>query len=195
MGPSGATRLAFSLGEAICLVVRCRPTPQFLIMISEGNLPKGALLARYKPSDGHYTDCFVTETPRDVPLADYVEAFYTGRLFRVERVILRLTGQGRSTDAEAKAVAIGTSSRFAAWTVEDRTTDQLLMCDAHGATRSWFKTGPSETGTKLYFGSAVVARNGDLPGPMKAFIPLHKLYSRLLLRGAVKRLGHSTFKA
>ena len=164
-------------------------------MIAEPDLPEDALLRRYKPEDGHYTDCFRAEMPREVSLAAYVEAFYTARLFRIERAILRLTGQGRSTDAEAAAVAIGTRASFAAWTVEDRTTEQLLMCDAHGATRSWFKAEAAESRTRLYFGSAIVARNGRLPGAMKAFIPAHRLYSRLLLKGAVRRLDHSTFSA
>ena len=100
--------------------------PTSLLMIAEPDLPEDALLRRYKPEDGHYTDCFRAEMPREVSLAAYVEAFYTARLFRIERAILRLTGQGRSTDAEAAAVAIGTRASFAAWTVEDRTTEQLL---------------------------------------------------------------------
>lgn len=170
-------------------MVKPRLAPHGIFMISETDLPDDALLQRYRAEDGHYRDCFTANVPREVALSDFVEAFYTARLFRVERVILRLTGQGASTDADAKAVAIGTSSAFAAWTVEDRTTNQLLMRDRHGATRSWFKVEEVGTTTVLHFGSVVVAQHGKLPGAMKAFLPLHRLYSRLLLKGAVKRLG------
>jgi len=64
------------------------------------------------------------------------ELTWTAFRFRLERFILRAAIGARSTDADARAVADGTGMAFAAWTVADRTTTQLLMCDLYEATRS-----------------------------------------------------------
>ena len=99
-------------------------------------LPEHALLARYHT--GHaFTDCYAATADRPVSLADYVTAFYTTPLFKLERRVLRVAGHP-SSDADARALAHGDQARFAAWHVEDRTDDQLLVCDAGGRTRSWF---------------------------------------------------------
>jgi len=155
-------------------------------------LPEEALLSRYRPpkvESGHYTDCFSIMYPGRIDLDAFVTAFYTTPLFRSERLVLRLAGI-RSDDLDIAAMLRGERTGFAAWTVEDQSENQLLMTDLAGRTRSWFMTSPTrEYGTRLYFGSAVIARQRQgLPVSYRLFLGLHRLYSRLLLRAAVRRL-------
>ena len=167
-------------------------------MISACALPAYALLHRYRTGGG-FADCYVTEIPRAVSHAEFVEAFYTTRLFRLERWLLRLFLSRASTDSEAARLARGELEAFAAWSVEKRAPDQLLLSDVGGRTRSWLMVAPSEghgaVGTRLYFGSAVVprrnARSGRSSlGPVfRALLGFHKLYSRLLLGAARSRLS------
>jgi hypothetical protein len=160
-------------------------------------LPAHALLARYA-ADGGYTDCFVTEVPGAVSQPEFVNAFYTTWLFRLERWILKWLVARPSTDAEATDLARGSRDSFAAWTVEARAADQLLMCDFRGDTRSWLMTEPASRNggavTRLFFGSAVVARRNSRSGErrlkpqFRLLLGFHKLYSRALLRAARRRL-------
>ena len=159
-------------------------------------LPPQALLCRYD-RDGGYTDCYRTVIARPVWQAEYVEAFYTTAVFRTERLLLRLLRMG-GTDAQARELAEGRRSRYAAWSVEERRDDQLLMCDAYGSTRSWLMTEPCELdgqpATRLYFGSAVVPRVIDRGGRpsigflYRALMGFHQLYSLILLGAARRRL-------
>jgi len=64
-------------------------------------LPTHALLTKYANA-GAYTDCFVTEVARIVSHAEFVEAFYTGGLFKVERLLLRVFIARPSTDLQAR---------------------------------------------------------------------------------------------
>ena len=124
-------------------------------------------------------------------------AFYTTWLFRLERWILRLAVARPSTDEEALQLARGGRDSFAAWSVEARAPDQLLMCDFTGRTRSWLMVAPAAgtTGTRLYFGSVVVPvrdpKTGEMGlGPVHGpLIGFHKLYSRSLLGAAARRLA------
>ena len=50
------------------------------------SLPADALLARY--AGAGYVDCYTAEVRRDVSHAEYVEAFYTGSVFKLERYLL-----------------------------------------------------------------------------------------------------------
>jgi hypothetical protein len=167
--------------------------------IHQCELPPGALLAKYQHGRA-YADCYVTQIARQVSQAQYVEAFYTTPLFKLERLLLAWLVSKPSTDAQAGQLASGTVDSFAAWSVEDRREDQLLMCDLHGRTRSWLMVvpveGESAGGTRLYFGSAVVpariARAGtetpDLGWAFRLLLGFHKLYSRALLFSAKARL-------
>jgi hypothetical protein len=157
-------------------------------------LPQAALLRRYASSD-HYTDCYTTLIDRTASHDAFVKAFYTTWVFRLERWILRWAVGKPSTDAEAAQLAAGGSESFAAWRVEGRAPDQLLMCDFLGNTRSWLMTAPESGGrTRLYFGSAVVARadprtgERSLGASYRALLGFHKLYSRVLLSAARARL-------
>lgn len=152
-------------------------------------LPPDALLARFVPPA--YTDCFTAHLPRPVALGTFLTAFYTTRLFKAERLVLSAAGYP-STDLDVTALARGEARRFAAWTVEARTGDQLLMTDVSGRTRSWFCVRQQAGGgTTLHFGSAVLPRPGtaDMGALYRLLLCPHKLYSRALLRAAVARLG------
>jgi hypothetical protein len=165
-------------------------------MIDACPLPAEALLNRYR-SGGGFADCYVTEIPRTVSQSEFVEAFYTTALFKLERLLLRLFLSRPSTDRQAAGLARGELDAFAAWTVEGRASGQLLLADLGGRTRSWLMAAPSEgsAGTRLYFGSAVVPRHSARfgraeMGPLfDALLGFHKLYSRLLLRAARSRLS------
>lgn len=165
-------------------------------MVQRAELPNSALLLRYQ-REGTHTDCYVLEVPDRVSHTDYVEAFYTTALFKTERWILAALVARPSTDAQARQLAAGELDRFAAWNVEARDENQLLMCDFQGRTRSWLMTAPGAMpgSTRLYFGSAVVPvidrHTGEsrLGAGYSALLGFHKLYSRALLRAASRRLG------
>jgi len=159
-------------------------------------LPDDALLRRYL-SGGAYTDCYVTEVARVISHSEYVEAFYTTAVFKLERLLLSWFVARPSTDGQAKELALGKRTSFAAWSVEAREPDQLLLSDFQGRTRSWLMCVPASNNqaTRLFFGSAVVPvvdrRMGEarMGSAFRALLGFHKLYSRVLLRAAVTRLA------
>lgn len=162
-------------------------------------MPAGALLNRYS-GGGAYADCYVIEIAGSVSHTRYVEAFYTTAVFKLERLILKWSVARPSTDAEARQLAAGTRDAFAAWTVEARAGNQLLLGDFAGRTKSWLMTeAPADgsAGTRLYFGSAVVPKSSAdgrkrvLGFAFTALVGFHKLYSRILLRSAAARLSRS----
>lgn len=160
--------------------------------ITRRELPAGALLRSYA-AKGAYTDCFAAEMPVRVSFDAFVEAFYTSTAFRPERLILGLIGKA-SNDADARRLACGEAETFAAWSVEARAPDQILLCDFLSRTRSWLMVEAIEGGTRLYFGSAVVpvgigSGRARLGFPFNAMIPFHGIYSRVLLGGARGRLA------
>ncbi len=160
-------------------------------------LPKGTLLAAYHDR-GAYTDCYTIEHPGPASHAAFVEAFYTTRLFKLERFILHYFVAKPSTDAQAQELAHGAGTAFAAWTVEARTENEILLRDYQGATCSWLMLVASEVAgapsTRLYFGSALIPRRQDASGKPRfsiffyALLGLHQWYSRALLSAAHKRL-------
>lgn len=153
-------------------------------------LPTQSLLQAHA-RQGAYTDCYAVRLEAPVTLAAFVAAFYTTPLFRLERALLGLAGH-RSSDAQATALAEGGKERFAAWTVEARAPEQLLV--AAGRTRSWFMTHADGGKTLLHFGSAVIPHRGRAGAPprmgweFRALLGFHRLYSRLLLGAAARRL-------
>ena len=188
------------MAETAC---RCRSFDHTLIVFAGSPLsailpcplPDASLLNRYRLQQGAYTDCYSTEIARSVSQAEFVEAFYTTWVFKLERAILKWAVAKPSTDAQAALLAQKGLDAFSAWTVEDRRQDQLLLCDLHGRTRSWLMAVPTESGdgTRLYFGSAVVAAKGsesgaDIGSGFRLLLGFHKIYSRVLLRAAVNRL-------
>lgn len=167
--------------------------------VRQAPLPEIALLLRYG-AGANYTDCFVFDVDLPVSLSRFVQAFYTTPLFRMERLILAAAGRP-STDAGAWALADGKTERFAAWQVEAREPDQMLLQDMTGRTRSWFMVSARDdgrSGTRLSFGSAIVAVPGragqrETIGPVfRALTGVHVVYSRALLTAAASRLGRQT---
>ncbi len=159
-------------------------------------LPADSLLNRYSGS-GAYADCYVTDVAKTVSHAEFVEAFYTTTPFKLERLILSVMISRSSTDAEAKQLAQGTLNAFAAWSVEGRAPDQLLLTDFTGRTKSWLMVAPvakpGRSTTRLFFGSAVLPlAKSKHAGPgfvFTALLGFHKLYSRVLLAAARSRLS------
>ena len=175
-------------------------------LIEQGELPKDALLEKYKQT-GAKTDCYFVDIPKQVSQAQYIEAFYTTPLFKIERFILALVARRPSTDEQAKSLAQGEAKNFSAWSVEQQTTEQLLLCDFMGKTRSWLKSSPISTSisasidtadgnnsTRLYFGSAVIPKQDHPSGKARIGIGFqllggfHHVYSKALLKAAYVRL-------
>lgn len=158
-------------------------------------LPAGALLRRYA-DQGAYADCYRLDLGVSATHAAYVEAFYTTAVFKLERLLLGWFASRPSTDGQARQLALAQTTDFAAWHVEAREADQLLMCDMAHRTRSWLMCERSEGGgTRLYFGSAVVPvvdkRSGErrMGAVFHALLGFHRLYSHVLLRSAAARLS------
>lgn len=168
--------------------------------VSACDLPRNALLRQYV-AEQTYTDCFVTTVRRSVSLQEYVAAFYASSLFALERYILKWGVSKPSSRADIGALADGTATTFAAWSVEARRADELLLQDYLGRTRSWLKCVPIESGdaseTAMFFGSAIVFSGDANQSEARskalywALLPFHKLYSRGLLWSARRNLGGS----
>ena len=138
-----------------------------------------------------YTDCYAVFVPGVTTLAEFVEAFYTTRLFKLERWLLARALNLPATDEQALRLAQGACDRYSAWRVEQRSNDEILV--EFGPTRSWLCAKPaagSAPGTTLLFGSVVVPTRPD-GGFGLAFHALggfHRLYARLLLAAAARRV-------
>ena len=158
--------------------------------VQTSRLPAGAFLAHYSAS-GAYTDCYTATVEGRVSLGEFMAAFYTTPVFKLERWLLARLLRLPSTDREAMSLAQGELTRFSAWSVESRDADQALL--AAGRTRSWFMVPPppaASGATVLFFGSAIVPRErGGLGWPFNALLAFHKLYSRILLASAIRRLA------
>jgi hypothetical protein len=171
-----------------------------LFSITQESVPSDALLRTFRGGAhperwGKYADCFAVDAVGEAGLAEFVFAFYTSRLFGIERFLLRTLINAPSTRADALAVANGTADKFAAWYVGARTPTQLLMCDRYERTRSWFCAVPNSSGgTRLHFGSAVAAGPGERgegaerPAVFNFLLGFHVLYSQALLHAARKNL-------
>jgi hypothetical protein len=165
-----------------------------MFSIVRQTVPAGALLKTYR-GGAHpdrwesYADCFAIIVDRDVNLSQFVFAFYTSALFRIERFMLRVVSGAPSHHSDARALADGRAVEFAVWYVGERTATQLLMCDRYERTRSWFRVEPMPGGkTRLQFGSAVastsIASAAAPAGGFRALLRFHILYSQLLLHAA-----------
>ncbi|MDX1378506.1 MAG: hypothetical protein R3307_06635 [Anaerolineales bacterium] len=112
----------------------------------------------------------------------------------MERFILKWTVSKPSTDSQARQLSEGKINAFAAWTVEARSENQLLMSDFLDRTKSWLMISPSQTGTHLYFGTGIIpvahSRTGKstIGFGFQAMLGFHILYSVVLLRAAKSRL-------
>ena len=158
-------------------------------------VPAPSLLVRYV-REGAFVDCYVADLALAVSHAEYVETFYTSRVFAPERLILKWLVSRPSTDVQARQLGEGAIDAFAAWQVEGRSSNELLLADFSGRTRSWLMTEPlaGAQGTRLYFGSAVVPIRDRKTGRTRmgagfhALLWFHRLYSKALLASARSRL-------
>jgi hypothetical protein len=167
-----------------------------MVSVRHCALPADALLGIHARG-GAFTDCYTVELAGPVTQAEFVEAFYTSAVFKIERWLIARFLSRPSTDVEARQLAVGTSSTFAAWSVEQRSPAQLLV--AAGRTRSWLMAVPTQRGgkpaTSLYFGSAVLPRRNPGSGasrlgwPFRALLGFHRVYSRVLLAAACRKLA------
>jgi len=166
------------------------------VQVASCQLPADALLGRYA-DDGGFTDCYHADLDQPVTLDRYVEAFYCGGLIRIERLLIGMFLSRPSSRLQVRQLARGQIDGFAAWRVEARNETQLLLCDVSGRTRSWLmvQSRPeTHAGSRLYFGSAVVPSRRDASGQPRmgwlfgALLGFHRLYSRLLLKAASRRL-------
>lgn len=164
--------------------------------VKPSDLPDTSLLAQLR-STGQYADCFSTRIARRVTHGEFVEAFYTTRLFKLERFILHRFAKLPSTDVEVKELAHGQRIMFAAWRVSERATDEVLLTDLRGRTSSWLMVAaaPDAKGaTDLYFGSAIKPRRNRKTGAsemgpgFRLLLGFHIWYSRALLRAAARTL-------
>jgi hypothetical protein len=162
-----------------------------MLSIEKCPVPASTMLEKYS-MHGSYTDCYSTQISGQVSFSEFILAFYTTPLFRLERLILKLAVSKLSTDIQARQLADRTRKEFAAWHVEDRSENEILMCDFGGRTRSWLMTIPVSTfnspHTQLYFGSVVVPKlNPETGQPslvFQALLRFHRIYSILLLYSA-----------
>ncbi|MCW8876556.1 MAG: hypothetical protein OQK04_18665 [Kangiellaceae bacterium] len=163
--------------------------------------PQNSLIEQYE-LPGSYTDCFTTTLDLEVSHQQFVEAFYTSWLFKLERWFLTFTVLKPSSDEQARELALGQINKFSAWRVENRAEDQILMCDFQGKTRSFLmvespKLKDSTNGkvkTYLYFGTAIVPTAKSRAGKpqlslfFKGLLLIHRTYAKALLKAARDRL-------
>jgi len=165
-------------------------------------LPSHALSASYK-EQGAFVDCYYIDIAKDVGLDNYIQAFYTTALFKVERSLLSLATFKRTKDDEAVKLSLGESDSYSIWTVEGRQSNQIMLRDFTGNTRSWLmvekasgggcdSNRDSEMSTRLYFGSVVVPKDvtengaGSFGVLFHLLGKFHQVYSRHYY---VRRIG------
>jgi hypothetical protein len=168
-----------------------------MFSIEKRSIPPNTLLDKYA-TKGAYVDCYSIEIPGQVSFPEFIFAFYTTALFKLERIILTLTVAKPSTDDEARYLADGITEKFAAWHVENRSEYEILMCDFLGRIRSWLMVGPVSSmdgqRTRLHFGSVVVPTRRSKTGKLslgfvfRVLLGFHRIYSVLLLYSAKSKI-------
>lgn len=128
-----------------------------MFSIQKITAPENTFLHNYL-IQGDYVDCYTTSIDKQISFPEFVSAFYTTWLFKIEAFILTYTVRKPSSDLQAKQLANNETDKFAAWTVEARNENEILMCDFMSGTRSWLMIHKAGDKTKLFFGSAVVPK-------------------------------------
>lgn len=189
----GGTREPIEYLVTLCIgstSARASPRLKSTNMPAPCSLPSDALLNAHRLR-GAFTDCYAKSIDGSVSLDEFVFAFYTTPLFKLERWLLARVLGFASSDVQALQLARAEVEQFSAWTVEARSAGQILL--AAGATRSWLSVevqlSPPST-TCLRFGSAVLPtrQGGKLGWGFHALLGFHRLYSRLLLAAACRRV-------
>jgi hypothetical protein len=157
-------------------------------------LPDVSYLHEYSLRRAH-TDGFYCDLAIEVTLTDFIASFYTTWLFKLERLVLAVLVAKPSTDQEAVALSRGERESFAAWRVEKKCHNQIIMCDYLSKTRSWLMCEPRGGGTRLYFGTIIEPSKiidetrVDLGFFFHLLMPLHIIYSKALLKAACDKLS------
>ncbi|RBW43189.1 hypothetical protein DS885_13680 [Psychromonas sp. B3M02] len=151
--------------------------------------PNTSLLSAYNKRA--FTDCYCTSISKSVTLSQFIEAFYTTRLFKFERWLLAKALCIPSSDEEVSLLAQSNSTELSAWQVKSRSSNEILL--AAWQTRSWLCVKPQDgttPSTTLYFGSAVISTRADGKFGLvfHMFGGFHRLYSKLLLSAAAKKV-------
>lgn len=152
------------------------------ISLPPAPLPPDSLLARHIGQQD-YADCYALNVPGVLDLTSFIARFYSSAAFWPERKLLALIGRGANA-ADIAALAAGRSQNFAAWSVEARETDQILLRDFQHRTRSWLKVEPvagDQPATRLYFGTGVSRPDSPV---FRVLMPFHRWYAQRLLRSA-----------
>ena len=169
-----------------------------MLSIEKCEILPGSFVASFQEKG--YADSYRTEINRNISMEEYVYSFYTSPLFKLERFILTWTVLKPSTDSDANELAKGNTTKFAAWTVENRSENELLMCDFVKRTRSWFMVNHTGTidkpNTQLYFGTGISSstKRKSIGLFFTLLLPFHKVYSRFLLHFAKRKLSRSTIR-
>jgi len=165
-------------------------------------LPSHALSTSYK-EQGAFVDCYYIDITKDISLDKYIQAFYTTAIFKLERSLLSLATFKCTKDDEAIELSLEKSDSYSIWTVEGRQSNQIMLRDFTGNTRSWLmveKSSGSDSNrdggisTRLYFGSVVVPKGvtesgqGSFGVLFHLFGKFHQLYSKALINAAYRRL-------
>ncbi len=159
-------------------------------------LPSHALSTSYK-EQGAFVDCYYIDITKDISLDKYIQAFYTTAIFKLERSLLSLATFKCTKDDEAIELSLEKSDSYSIWTVEGRQSNQIMLRDFTGNTRSWLmveKLNENEMSTRLYFGSVVVPKNitenkqASFGVLFHLFGKFHEIYSRALLNAAFRKL-------
>ena len=157
-------------------------------------LPPQSLLARIRGPEC-YRDAFRASVAGEVSLGELVTAFFSSRAFLAERMALHLIGRG-ADHADIAALAAGRTERFAAWQMEAREENELLMHDFLDQTCCWLAVSHGAGGplpeprpgtTDIWFGTAVREFEGPIVSRLRG---AHRWYARKLL-GAAARGLHS----
>ena len=151
----------------------------------------------YAGREGYFTDCYAIDLGQNVSFSDYIAAFYSTKLFKLERFILRIFARAPATDEGARKLGLDEVDTFAVWRVSERRENQLLM-ETKGRTMSWFMVEDiNEHGapkSRLFFGSVVAPIKGKGSNSPRmgllfsALLGMHSLYSKALLTAARARL-------
>jgi len=168
--------------------------------IAPSHLPDDSFLHDYQKNN-NFTDCYKVLIHRNVSGLEFVEAFYTSWLFRLERLIIAIFVLRPSTDKQLLKFLRFQRPTFSAWTIERSSAEQWLMCDYQGKTRSWFMVKPfqNESITELYFGTAILANAKDKFGNsrltlfFRLLLLFHRHYAIWLLNAAKRRLEKKSF--
>jgi hypothetical protein len=175
--------------------------------VFETELPSHALTASYK-EQGAFFDCYYIDIEKEISLDKYIQAFYTTPLFKLERSLLSLATFKHGKDDDALQLSQGKIDHYSVWTVEGRESNQIMLRDFTGNTRSWLmvkKASGSDCdsnkdrgiSTRLYFGSVVVPKGvtesgqGSFGVLFHLFGKFHQLYSKALISAAYRRLSNS----